>query len=53
MLETQREPVPRIEQVSSTQPLTVLSFARHCVLKKADRISDEQLRRVMVQCHVA
>jgi hypothetical protein len=28
--------------------MAFLSFARHCVLKKADGLSDEQLRRVMV-----
>jgi len=28
--------------------LAFLSFARHCVLKKADGLSDEQLRRVLV-----
>src|SRR5262245_26625984 len=28
--------------------MAFLSFARHCVLKKADGLSDEQLRRVLV-----
>jgi hypothetical protein len=48
MLETQREPVPRIEAGELDTALAFLSFARHCVLKKADGLSDEQLRRVMV-----
>jgi hypothetical protein len=32
---------------ASSTALAFLSFARHCVLKKADGLSDEQLRRVL------
>ncbi|HET9138506.1 DinB family protein [Actinophytocola sp.] len=48
MAETQREPVPRIDSGELDTALAFLSFARHCVLKKADGLSDEQLRRVLV-----
>ena len=48
MAETQREPVPRVDSGELDTALAFLSFARHCVLKKADGLSDEQLRRVMV-----
>jgi hypothetical protein len=48
MVETQREPVPRVDSGELDTALAFLSFARHCVLKKADGLSDEQLRRVMV-----
>ena len=47
MAETQREPVPRVDSGELDTALAFLSFARHCVLKKADGLSDEQLRRVM------
>ena len=46
--ETQREPVPRVDTGELDTALAFLSFARHCVLKKADGLSDEQLRRVLV-----
>ena len=46
--ETQREPVPRVDAGELGTALAFLSFARHCVLKKADGLSDEQLRRVLV-----
>ena len=46
--ETQREPVPRVDSGELDTALAFLSFARHCVLKKADGLSDEQLRRVLV-----
>jgi uncharacterized damage-inducible protein DinB len=48
MTETQREPVPRVDTGELDTALAFLSFARHCVLKKADGLSDEQLRRVLV-----
>ena len=48
MAETQREFVPRVDSGELDTALAFLSFARHCVLKKADGLSDEQLRRVLV-----
>jgi len=48
MAETQREPVPRDDSGELSTALAFLSFARHCVLKKADGLSGEQLRRVLV-----
>jgi len=48
MAETQREPVPRVDSGELDTALAFLSFARHCVLKKADGLSDEQMRRVLV-----
>ncbi|MDR2984410.1 MAG: DinB family protein [Nocardiopsaceae bacterium] len=48
MSETQREPVPRVDSGELDTALAFLSFARHCVLKKADGLTDEQLRRILV-----
>jgi uncharacterized damage-inducible protein DinB len=48
MAETQREPVPRVDTGELDTALAFLSFARHCVVKKADGLSDGQLRRVLV-----
>ena len=48
MAETQREHVPRVDSGELDTALAFLSFARHCVLKKADGLSDEQLRRALV-----
>ena len=48
MAETQREPVPRVDSGELDTALAFLSFARHCVLKKTDGLSDDQLRRPMV-----
>jgi hypothetical protein len=48
MAETQREPVPRVDSGELDTALAFLSFARHCVLKKAAGLSDEQLRRALV-----
>jgi uncharacterized damage-inducible protein DinB len=48
MAETQREPVPRIDSGEIDTALAFLSFARHCVLKKAGGLSDDQLRQVLV-----
>ena len=47
MAETQREPVPRVDAGELDTAQAFLSFARHCVLKKAGGLSDEQLRRVL------
>jgi Protein of unknown function (DUF664) len=48
MAETQREPVPRVDSGELDTALAFLSFARHCVLKKAIGLSEEQLHRVLV-----
>ncbi|HEX8096037.1 DinB family protein [Jatrophihabitans sp.] len=48
MTETQRQPVPRNDGGELDTATAFLSFARSCVLKKADGLSDEQLRRVLV-----
>jgi Protein of unknown function (DUF664) len=48
MAETQREPVPRVDSGELAPALAFLSFARHCVLRKAVGLSDEHLRRVLV-----
>jgi uncharacterized damage-inducible protein DinB len=48
MAETQREPVPRIDTGELDTAMAFLAFARHCVLKKADGLSDGDLRRVLV-----
>jgi uncharacterized damage-inducible protein DinB len=48
MAETQREFVPRVDTGELDTALAFLGFARHCVLKKAGGLTDEQLRRVLV-----
>jgi uncharacterized damage-inducible protein DinB len=48
MTETQRQPVPRNDGGELDTATAFLAFARSCVLKKADGLSDEQLRRVLV-----
>ncbi|MFI6094027.1 DinB family protein [Lentzea sp. NPDC051213] len=48
MAEIQREPVPRVDTGELDVALAFLEFQRHCVLKKAEGLSDEQLRRPMV-----
>ena len=48
MAETQPEPVPRVDSGELDTALAFLSFARHCVLKKTDGLSEAQLRRVLV-----
>jgi uncharacterized damage-inducible protein DinB len=48
MAETQREPVPRVDSGELDTAMAFLSFARHGVLKKADGLSEEDLRRVLV-----
>ena len=48
MAETQRRPVPRNDGGELDTATAFLSFARESVLKKADDLSEEQLRRVLV-----
>src|SRR3954471_23867392 len=48
MAETQRKPVPRNDSGELDTATAFLSFARECVLKKTDGLSEEQLRRVLV-----
>jgi hypothetical protein len=48
MAQTQREPVPRVDSSELDTAVAFLSFARHCVLKKASGLSEQQLRRVLV-----
>ena len=48
MAETQREPVPRTDSGELDTALAFLSFARHCALKEAGGLSEEQLRCVLV-----
>ncbi|WP_328472084.1 DinB family protein [Actinoplanes sp. NBC_00393] len=48
MIESQREPVPRNDGGELDTALAFLSFARSCVLKKVDGLSDEQLSRRLV-----
>ncbi len=48
MLETQRERVPLDDGGELDTALAYLSFARSCVLKKVDGLSEEQLRRRLV-----
>ncbi|MGW6444369.1 DinB family protein [Lentzea sp. NPDC055074] len=48
MQETQREPVPRVDTGELDTALAFLAFQRHCVLKKARGLTDEQLRRPLV-----
>jgi hypothetical protein len=40
--------VPRNDAGEADTALAFLRFARHCVLKKTEGLTDEQLRRVMV-----
>jgi hypothetical protein len=44
MAETQREPVPCVDSGELDTALAFLSFARHCVLKNADGLSDKCAR---------
>jgi uncharacterized damage-inducible protein DinB len=48
MQETQREPVPRVDTGELETARAFLTFQRHCVLKKAAGLTDEQLRRPLV-----
>ncbi|MBV9292384.1 MAG: DinB family protein [Frankiales bacterium] len=49
MAETQREPVPRNDAGEADTALAFLKFARNCVIKKTSGLSDEQLRRPIVE----
>jgi hypothetical protein len=46
--ETQRRPVPRNDSGELDTALAFLTFARECVLKKADGLDEEQIRRRLV-----
>jgi uncharacterized damage-inducible protein DinB len=48
MAQTQRRPVPRNDSGELDTALAFLRFNRESVLKKADGLDDEQLRRVLV-----
>ncbi|MBV9487955.1 MAG: DinB family protein [Frankiaceae bacterium] len=48
MAETQRQPVPRNDDGEIDTALAFLAFARECVIKKTDGLSEDDLRRVMV-----
>lgn len=48
MPETQRRPVPRNDDGELDTALAFLSFARESVVKKTDDLTEEQLRRVLV-----
>jgi hypothetical protein len=48
MLETQREAVPRNDGGELDTALAFLSFARSCIFKKLDGLSEAQLRRRFV-----
>ena len=49
MAETQRRPVPRNDDGELDTALAFLSFARECVVKKTEGLTEEQLRRVLVE----
>jgi uncharacterized damage-inducible protein DinB len=46
--ESQREKVPRADTGERDTALAFLAFARRCLLKKTEGLTDEQLRRVLV-----
>ena len=48
MTETQREPVPRHDAGERDTLTAFLAFQRHCLLKKCEGLSEEDLRRVLV-----
>jgi uncharacterized damage-inducible protein DinB len=48
MAETQREQVPRNDGDELDTATAFLGFARHCLIKKTEGLSEEQLRRVLV-----
>jgi len=48
MPETQRQPVPRNDAGEADTAIAFLAFARNCVIKKTEGLSEEQLRRVLV-----
>ncbi|MFG1807406.1 DUF664 domain-containing protein [Streptomyces sp. NPDC049040] len=49
MAETQRRPVPRNDGGEMDTAMAFLSFARQCVVKKTEGLTEEQLRRVLVE----
>ncbi len=53
MAQTQRQPVPRNDSGELDTALAFLSFAWQCVVKKADGLSEEQLRRVLVDSGIS
>ncbi|GAB2850137.1 DinB family protein [Lentzea nigeriaca] len=48
MAETQREPVPRVDTGELDVAHAFLKFQRHCVLKKAEGLTEDQLRKPLV-----
>ena len=48
MAEAQREPVPQNDADERDTLTAFLAFQRHCLLKKCEGLSDEQLRQVLV-----
>lgn len=48
MAETQRRPVPRNDAGELDTAMAFLSFARQCVVKKTDGLTEVQLRLVLV-----
>ncbi|WP_410670329.1 DinB family protein [Amycolatopsis sp. cmx-4-68] len=48
MPETQRRPVPRNDGGELDTATAFLTFARECVLKKMDGLTEQQLRQVLV-----
>jgi hypothetical protein len=49
MPETQRSPIPRNDDGEFDTATAFLTFARECVIKKTDGLTEEQLRRVLVE----
>ncbi|WP_033212944.1 DinB family protein [Kitasatospora phosalacinea] len=47
-IESQRRPVPLADGGELDTALAFLAFARECVLKKTEGLTEEQLRRVLV-----
>jgi len=48
MTETQREPVPRNDRGELDTATAFLRFARHCLIKKTEGLTGDQVRRVLV-----
>ncbi|MEV6239358.1 DinB family protein [Lentzea sp. NPDC051838] len=48
MPETQREPVPRVDTGELDVAHAFLKFQRHCVIKKTEGLTEEQLRTPLV-----
>lgn len=49
MPEIQRRPVPRNDDGELDTAMAFLTFARECVVKKTDGLTEEQVRRVLVE----